>query len=44
MRESGARTLEAPIGAMGEALSAVTARDAAGFFGHCGYRAPAQLL
>ena len=44
MRKSGARTREALIGAMGEALSAVTGRDASGFFSHCGYRAPAQLL
>lgn len=43
MRKSGARTRGALIGAMGEALSAVTARDASGFFGHCGYRVPAQL-
>jgi transposase len=43
MRKSGARTREALIGAMGEALSAVTVRDATGFFGHCGYRAAAQL-
>jgi transposase len=44
MRKSGARTREALIGAMGDALSAITARDASGFFGHCGYRALAQLL
>jgi hypothetical protein len=29
---------------MGQALSAVTATDVSGFFGHCGYRATAQLL
>ncbi len=29
---------------MGRALDAITARDASGFFRHCGYRAPAQLL
>jgi transposase len=44
LRSAGARTREALIGAMGEALSAVTAQDASGFFRHCGYRAPAQLL
>ena len=44
MRKSGARTREALIGAMGDALSAITARDASGFFGHCGYRALDQLL
>src|SRR5215203_4384936 len=43
MRKRGARTREALIGAMGEALSALTVRDASGFFGHCGYRAAAQL-
>jgi len=43
MRKSGARTREALIGAMGDALSAITARDASGYFGHCGYRALAQL-
>jgi transposase len=44
MRRSGARTREALIGAMGDALSAITARDASGFFGHCGYQRPDQLL
>jgi transposase len=44
MRTRGARTREALIGAMGDALSAITARDVSGFFGHCGYRALAQLL
>jgi len=44
LRSAGARTREALIGAMSEALSAVTAQDASGFFRHCGYRAPAQLL
>jgi transposase len=44
MRRSGARTREALIGAMGDALSAITARDASGFFGHCGYHRPDQLL
>jgi transposase len=43
MRKRGARTREALIGAMGDALSAVSVRDASGFFGHCGYRAAAQL-
>ncbi len=28
---------------MGRALDAVTARDARGFFGHCGYRTMDQL-
>jgi len=38
MRKAGARTREALIEAMGRALEAVTAQDARGFFGHCGYR------
>jgi hypothetical protein len=29
---------------MGAALSAVSAWDTSGFFGHCGYRTAAQLL
>ena len=44
MRRAEARTREALIEAMGAALSAVSARDASGFFGHCGYRTAAQLL
>jgi hypothetical protein len=32
------------IEAMGVALSAVSARDAQGFFGHCGYSSMGQLL
>ncbi|MCA1838589.1 MAG: IS630 family transposase [Actinobacteria bacterium] len=44
LRRAGARSREALIEAMGRALSAVTARDAQGFFEHCGYLTPAQLL
>ncbi len=44
LRKGAARTREALIGVMGAALSAVSARDAAGFFRHCGYHTPAQLL
>ena len=44
LRKAGARTREALIEAMGRALDAVPARDAWGFFEHCGYRTPAQLL
>jgi transposase len=44
LRGAEARTREALIEAMGRALSAVTATDVSGFFGHCGYRAKAQLL
>ena len=38
------RTRGALIEALGWALDAVTAGDARGFFGHCGYRLPGQLL
>ncbi len=44
LRRAGARTREALIEAMGRALDTVTARDARGFFGSCGYRTPVQLL
>ncbi len=44
MRRAEARTREALIEAMGVALSAVSARDAQGFFGHCGYSSMDQLL
>ncbi len=44
LRRSGARTREALVEAMGRALDAVTARDARGFFEHCGYPPPAQSL
>ena len=44
LRRAQARTFGALIGALGRALDAVTDRDASGFFQHCGYRAPAQLL
>ncbi len=44
LRRAEARTREALIEAMGRALGAVTATDASGFFGHCGYRTTAQLL
>ena len=39
LRKAGARTHTALVEAMGAALSAVTARDAKGFFAHSGYRA-----
>ncbi len=39
LRKAEARTREALVGAMGQAISAVGARDAQGFFEHCGYRA-----
>ena len=44
LRETEARTREALIEALGRALDAVTAKDARGFFGHCGYRRAGQLL
>jgi transposase len=44
LRRGGARTREALIEALGQALDAVTGRDARGFFEHCGYRLSAQPL
>ena len=44
LRATEARTREALIEAMGAALSTISARDAWGFFSHCGYRTAAQLL
>jgi transposase len=44
LRRFEARTREALVEAMGRALDAVTARDARGFFEHCGYRVAGQLL
>jgi transposase len=44
LRRIEARTREALIEAMGQALEAVTAKDALGFLEHRGYRATAQLL
>jgi transposase len=44
LRRAEARTRRSLIEAMGWALSAVTARDARGFFGHCGYSSMDQLL
>jgi transposase len=38
LRRIGARTCEALVEAMSRAICAVTARDALGFFEHCGYR------
>ena len=42
LRKAAARTREALIEAMGEALSSVTPRDALGWFAHCGYRSEGQ--
>jgi transposase len=42
LRKAEARSREALIEAMGKALEAVTAKDAKGFFEHCGYYALGQ--
>jgi transposase len=44
LRKLGARTYETLLEAMEEALSKVTAADAAGWFGHCGYQVEVQYL
>jgi transposase len=44
LRKVAARSRGALVEAMGAALDAITAQDAHGFFGHCGYRAPVQPL
>ena len=44
LRKAEARTREALVEAMGQAISAVSARDAQGFFEHCGYRAVVRSL
>jgi len=44
VRKAGARTRGALDAAVGEALSAVTPEDAAGWFAHCGYRPLDQPL
>ncbi len=44
LRKTGARTREALIEALGVAISAITARDARGFFEHGGYHLPVQFL
>jgi transposase len=44
LRKLGARTHEALLEAMEEALSKVTASDAAGWFEHCGYQVEVQYL
>jgi transposase len=44
LRRAGARTKEALLEVLGEALCAVSAQDARGYFEHAGYRPQAQLL
>jgi len=41
---AAARSRETLVEAIGVALGTITARDARGFFGHCGYRVPDQSL
>jgi transposase len=44
LRQAGARTKDALVEVLGEALSAISAQDARGYFEHAGYRPPVQLL
>jgi transposase len=44
LRKIGARTRDALIEAMGQALAAVDVQDARGYFAPCGYSTPAQHL
>jgi transposase len=44
LRRAEARTREALVEALGRALDEVTAQDALGFLGHCGYRLLGQPL
>jgi transposase len=44
LREAEARTRTALIEVVGAAISAVTDRDARGFFKHCGYCIPATIM
>jgi transposase len=44
VRKAEARTREALVEALGAALSAVSSRDARGFFEHCSYPMPVQSL
>ena len=44
LRQAATRSREALVEAIGAALSAVSARDARGFFEHAGYHRAAQLL
>ncbi len=42
LRKAAARTRQALVEAMGEALCSVTPRDVLGWFAHCGYRSEGQ--
>ena len=44
LRRAGARTKDALIDVLSEALSAISVQDARGYFEHAGYRLRAQLL
>jgi transposase len=44
LRQVGARTKDALVEVLGEALSAISAQDARGYFEHAGYRTRAQPL
>ena len=44
LRKAAARTREVLQQAIAEALAQITAADAAGYFRHCGYHIPDQLL
>ena len=44
LRQAAARTKDALVEVLGEALSTVSAQDAQGYFEHAGYRPQAQLL
>lgn len=44
LRKAAARSKEVLVEAIGQALSAVTAEDALGYFEHAGYRPTGQLL
>ena len=44
LRQAEARTKDALVDVLGEALSSVSAQDAQGYFQHAGYRPQAQLL
>ena len=44
LRNASARTKEALVEAIGAALSAISAQECRGFFGHAGYHRAAQFL
>jgi transposase len=43
LRRAEARTFDALVAAIGEAIDAVTPEDAPGCFAHCGFALPGQL-